>query len=143
MNRALATPPPDVFWSVGSCILFQLDFPLQAEESQFRDNAGGEVVFEASRTRTAENLGLQNEMLTWKTSQLEFLLERAWSSPKSGKIVTEACKIRTPCERAEIGRLSRPYGQNRRIVLNLAAMSNIEELYRGFPARMKACCIME
>ena len=34
-------------------------------------NSGGEVVFEASRTRTAENLGLQNEMLTWKTSQLE------------------------------------------------------------------------
>ena len=36
MNRALATPPPDVFWSVGSCILFQLDFPLQAEKSRFR-----------------------------------------------------------------------------------------------------------
>jgi hypothetical protein len=30
-----ATPPPDVFWRVRSCILFQLDFPLQAEKSRF------------------------------------------------------------------------------------------------------------
>jgi hypothetical protein len=45
-------------------------------------------------------------MLTWKMIQLEFLLERAWSSPKSGKIVTEAVTIRTPFEWAEIGRVS-------------------------------------
>jgi hypothetical protein len=37
---------------------------------------------------------------------LEFLLERAWSSPKSGKIVTEVCKIRAPFEWAEIQRLA-------------------------------------
>jgi len=43
-----------------------------------------------------ERLGLQNEMLTWKTSQLGFPLERAWSSLKSGKIVTEGYKIHTP-----------------------------------------------
>jgi len=71
-----AKPPPDVFWRVRSCILFQLDFALQVEKSRFRDNAGREAVFEASRTRTAERLGLQNEMLTWKTSQLGFPLER-------------------------------------------------------------------
>jgi hypothetical protein len=52
-----ATPPPDVFWRVRSCILFQLDFPLQAEKSRFRDNAGGDAIFEASRTRTAESFG--------------------------------------------------------------------------------------
>jgi hypothetical protein len=85
-----------VFWRVRSYILFQLDFPLQVEKSRFRDNAGREAVFEASRTRTAERLGLQNEMLTWKTSQLGFPHERAWSSLKSGKIVTEGYKIHTP-----------------------------------------------
>ena len=37
----------------------------------------------------------------------------------------------------------RPYGQNRRIVLNLVAMRNIEQLYRGFPAQMKSYCIVE
>jgi hypothetical protein len=41
-------------------------------------------------------LRLQNEMQTWKTSQLGFPLERAWSSLKSGKIVTETYKIHTP-----------------------------------------------
>jgi len=57
MNRALATTPPDIFWRVRSCILFQLDFPPQAEKSRFRDNAGGEAVFKARRTRTAETFG--------------------------------------------------------------------------------------
>ena len=35
--------------------------------------------------------------------------------------------------------------QTRTVILrlNLAAMSNIEQPYRGFPARMKACCIVE
>jgi hypothetical protein len=29
------------------------------------------------------------------------------------------------------------------MVLTLAAMSNIEQLYRGFPPRMKGCCVVE
>jgi hypothetical protein len=43
-----------------------------------------------------QRASLQKEMLTWKTSQLGFPLERAWSSLKTGKIVTEAYKIHTP-----------------------------------------------
>jgi hypothetical protein len=35
-------------------------------------------------------------MLTWKTSQLGFPGERAWSSLKSGKIVTERTKFTHP-----------------------------------------------
>src|ERR1700676_630809 len=31
-----AKPPPEVFWRVRSCILFQLDFPLQVEKDRFR-----------------------------------------------------------------------------------------------------------
>jgi hypothetical protein len=88
-----ATPPPDVFWRMRSCILFQLDFPLQAEKPRLRDNAGGEAIFDASRTRTTESFGCRTKMLTWKTSQLGFPLERAWSSLKSGKIVTERTKF--------------------------------------------------
>jgi hypothetical protein len=38
---------------VRSCILFQLDFSLQAEKSRFRDTPGGEAIFGANRTRTA------------------------------------------------------------------------------------------
>jgi hypothetical protein len=56
-----ATPPPDVFWRVRSCILFQLDFPLPVEKSRFRDHAGGEAIFEPSRTRTAESFGCRTD----------------------------------------------------------------------------------
>jgi hypothetical protein len=53
-----------------------LDLPLQAEKSRFRDNAGGEAVFEAQSNSDGRELRLQNENLTWKTSQLGFPLER-------------------------------------------------------------------
>ena len=92
-----ATPSPDVLWRVRSCILFQLDFSLQAEKSRFWDNAGGEAVFEAQSNSDGRELQLQNEMLTWKTSQLGFPLERpVWSSLKTGRMVTEASKIHIP-----------------------------------------------
>jgi hypothetical protein len=65
-----------VFWKVRSCILFQLDFSLQAEKSRFRALRGGEAVFEAQSNSDGRDLRLQNEMLMWKTSQLGFPLER-------------------------------------------------------------------
>jgi prolyl-tRNA synthetase len=37
-------------------------FPLQAEKPRFRDNTGGEAIFEASRTRTTESFGIANEV---------------------------------------------------------------------------------
>jgi hypothetical protein len=52
--------------------------------------------FQAGRTSDGREPRLQNEMLTWRTSQLGFPLEKASSSMKSGKIVTEAYKIHTP-----------------------------------------------
>jgi hypothetical protein len=60
-------------------------FFIQAEKSRFWDNAGGEAVFEAQSNSDGGELRLQNEMLTWKTSQLGFPLERpVWSSLKTG-----------------------------------------------------------
>ncbi|MGC2764032.1 MAG: hypothetical protein WB607_00880, partial [Candidatus Acidiferrum sp.] len=91
-----ATPPPDVFWRVRSCILFQLDFPLQAEKSPVPGQCEWRGYFRGQSNSDGRELRLQNEMLTWKTSQLGFPLERAWSSLKSGKIVTETYKIHTP-----------------------------------------------
>jgi hypothetical protein len=104
MNGALATPPTDVFWALGSCILFQLDFPLQAEESQIRGQCGwrgrfrGQSNSNGRDVRAAErDADVENEPAGIPAGESMFITE-IW------QIVTEACKIRTPCEWAEIGR---------------------------------------
>jgi hypothetical protein len=62
LNESLsAKPPPDVFWRVRSCILFQLDFLLQVEKSRFRDNAGREARFRGQSNSDGRELRLQNE----------------------------------------------------------------------------------
>ena len=74
---ASAVTAPDVVWRVRSCILFQLDFPLQVEKSRLRDNAGREAVFEASRTRTAESLAAERDADV-ENEPAGISAERAW-----------------------------------------------------------------
>ena len=90
-NESLsAKPPPDVFWRVRSCISLPVGFSTSGREVPVPGQCGSRGRFRGQSNSDGRELRLQNEMLTWKTSQLGFPLERAWSSLKTGKIVTEA-----------------------------------------------------
>jgi hypothetical protein len=77
----------------------------------FWDNAGGEAVFEAQSNSDGRELRLQNEMLTWKTSQLGFPLERPVVITEIWQDRHRSVQNSHTLKWAEIGRLSRPLGK--------------------------------
>jgi hypothetical protein len=85
----------------------------------FWDNAGGEAVFEAQSNSDGRELRLQNEMLTWKTSQLGFPLERPVVITEIWQDRHRSVQNSHTLKWAEIGRLSRPTIQNRHVLLEL------------------------
>jgi hypothetical protein len=97
-NESLsATPPPDVFWRVRSCILLPVGFSTSGREVP----VPGTMRVERPFSRPVE-LGRQRASAAERDADVEnepvgiSRWRDQWSSLKSGKIVTEAYKIHTP-----------------------------------------------